>query len=522
MIHGIPTWCRWHRGAAPILVIAPHGGSRPVVAGRDSHRQRKVNDLQTAELAAALAADLDASYVINGTVDRNSLDLNRISQVAAQATWFIALLEDLVEAILERHGHAEVMVVHGWNVVQAKCDLGIGVHLGSTDDDLDEDSQTVSQAFLRRRLATLVACARDAGAIASIGERYPGRHRNNLLQLFRRGPGPGDGDPELRTRLREWARAGVLDAVQLELGIPLRWPGPARESFRAAIGDAFSSSKGAAIEPPAIHVITPLAPPRALRFFDDANDIGMMTGIDLNPGRRGVNARVLLFLGGNRVALFTGEEHRANHFPNQGPIFAPIPGGFHFSFRGSTLDTTDGRRYVDLEDAFRDSVLRKLEIDLLFQAIGDDGYGMVRGDIHLDEQVWAVSTTGFADPGTWRRWRGARRAEWSISAAFGDDLGLQASSAMRHLRRIEPAATEDDPLHTVRVDLEDDLYTPKRLGLRTRDGTELTIEPLGQMAIVRPISPRRRAHVILGIGRAHLGSRRTGAAVYEYGRVLTY
>ena len=62
----------------------------------------------------------------NPELDRNDLDLNRISQVTRCAVWFPALLERLIAAILERHERAEVVFVHGWNVAQAKCDIGVG------------------------------------------------------------------------------------------------------------------------------------------------------------------------------------------------------------------------------------------------------------------------------------------------------------------------------------------------------------------------------------------------------------
>src|SRR5262249_61276113 len=91
-----PTWCRWARGDSALLVIAPHGGRRPALSrGGAGRSMRKVNDLFTADLAGELAAALGAAYVGNPALDRNQLDLNRISQVAAPAAGVPALIQTL-------------------------------------------------------------------------------------------------------------------------------------------------------------------------------------------------------------------------------------------------------------------------------------------------------------------------------------------------------------------------------------------------------------------------------------------
>src|SRR5262245_9712536 len=99
-----PMWCQWRRGHSAVLIIAPHGGRRPPATRLGVSRGgRKVNDLYTADLAAELADELGAACVVNASLDRNQLDLNRISQVTARAAWFLTLIEELLEDILARH-----------------------------------------------------------------------------------------------------------------------------------------------------------------------------------------------------------------------------------------------------------------------------------------------------------------------------------------------------------------------------------------------------------------------------------
>src|SRR5439155_20162614 len=59
------------------------------------------------------------------------------------------------------------------------------------------------------------------GIAATVGARYPARHRENLIQLF---TPRHQGDPRPLVQALA-ARAPHVDAVQLELGISLRWSG---------------------------------------------------------------------------------------------------------------------------------------------------------------------------------------------------------------------------------------------------------------------------------------------------------
>src|SRR5688572_5364737 len=217
-----PDWCRIRRGASPIVLVAPHGGRRSSDDLRLPNGKRlKINDLHTAELAAELAERLDASLLANCELDRNELDLNRISAIARSAPWFLAELAALVSAALERHPTVEILVIHGWHVVQPKCDVGVGVSLGAeAEGESAAERLTVSPAYLRSRLGALRARLEARGIEVAYGERFPASHPENLLQLFR-----GAGLERLSPALADAAAGGRIQAVQLELGIPLRWQG---------------------------------------------------------------------------------------------------------------------------------------------------------------------------------------------------------------------------------------------------------------------------------------------------------
>ena len=121
----LPSWMTYIIGDTPIVFVAPHGGRRPTEAPiLDSI---KVNDLHTAELTAELAKITKGYALINHARDRNELDLNRISQVRKEAVWFLDALEVLLSTLVVQHGEARIFFMHGWNVVQPVCDIGVGL-----------------------------------------------------------------------------------------------------------------------------------------------------------------------------------------------------------------------------------------------------------------------------------------------------------------------------------------------------------------------------------------------------------
>ena len=222
-ISATPDWCSWSRGSGNYVLVAPHGGHRlaaelPATAKRTGRRMR-INDLHTADTAALLAKALGGSLLVNHSMDRNRLDLNRITQVRSRAPWFLDVLERLIVDAADTHEEVRLLVVHGWNINQSRCDLGVGANL-ERPQPVDRSALTVSLDFARDILGPLRHHP-DPDLQFTRGDRYPARHRNNVLQLFRRD---GSRCDELPESLAAIVRDGRCQAVQLELGIPCAGP----------------------------------------------------------------------------------------------------------------------------------------------------------------------------------------------------------------------------------------------------------------------------------------------------------
>src|SRR5262252_6926953 len=104
----LPAWVRCRAGTRGLLLVAPHGGLRREDLLVPPPRPTRTNDLFTAPLAAELAERLDAGLIANLELDRNELDLNRISEVEGRAGWFLELMAAELEHLLARHDAAEV------------------------------------------------------------------------------------------------------------------------------------------------------------------------------------------------------------------------------------------------------------------------------------------------------------------------------------------------------------------------------------------------------------------------------
>src|SRR5262249_57202430 len=83
----------------------------------------------------------------------------------------------------------------------------------------------VSPSFGALALPALVDACNRRGIVATLGARYPARGRENLIQLFT--PRYRDDPRALVRRLAALGRH--TNAMQLELGVPLRWRGAWRQ-----------------------------------------------------------------------------------------------------------------------------------------------------------------------------------------------------------------------------------------------------------------------------------------------------
>ena len=525
----VPAWCEWQRGRSHVLIIAPHGGRRRRPNRLADGRAPKVNDLYTAEIARNLAQRLDASYIVNTALDRNELDLNRLAQVLRLAPWFLRLLEQELAAILVRHAAAEVLFVHGWNTTQARCDIGIGATL--TDEQAARThgaALTVAPWYVIERLGALRMMCDAAHLDTTYGVRYPARHPNNLLQLFRRQPRhTADG---AMTRLASWAAADRVHAVQLELGVPLRWPGAICDRFLTAATRAFSSPPirpaGAAdgparAESPATSAQPPPAP-RALQFHDAAAGLGFVAGVA--PRAEGsLGARLLLLLGERRVALFTGEEHGRATVVG-GPVFEACSNGFTVRFDGPLLRLDDARLYLDLETALAASELCSTSVALTFTPGAVPAYGRISGSVRLGGETFIVDTFGFADPRLARRRVGTQVRQATLSAAFGRQGAVVArfgdDSGTGTFTQIRTNGTKTSPLGATTIHFDGDPLGPDRFVLSAANCPLLVARVATRMSIVQPAPRGGYARITFGIARFAFGETDSGSGFYEYARLM--
>ena len=526
----IPEWCEWGRGASPILLVAPHGGRRPPVDATAPPRHLRVNDVYTPDVTRELATLLAAGFVINLGMDRNVLDLNRISQVRKHARWFLELLMREIERLMECHGQAELVFVHGWNTGQAICDVGIGGVEGRTGLHVPDAAHlTVDEGYMRRRIDALRAACERAQIRAPIGERYPASHRNNLLQLFT--PRAAEIDDACARRIAHWVAEGRINALQLELGIPLRWPGPWRSQFVAAVGEAFArdgpGSGGARAQHPAeLRTQDPAlrSGSAALQFYDPASDVGLSAGIG-HAGPRITTGRLLLFLGGQRVALFTGEEVHA-----VGNCVGPLriirrADGMRLEFAGPILVLDDAAVYLDLEAALAQSRLVEAEVHIEFRPTSAEPasvaahFGVVRGWVRVDGERRAVETGAFANAAAFRA-SGARQ-QTMLAAAFGSQHGVlsRVVEGVSECTGVHFTQSTPEALHAVRVAVatDGDVYTPTGFELLCDGMPPLRGDPLSRMAILRPAGDAGYLRVTFGIARYDWGGE-TGYGLYEHAR----
>lgn len=499
---GVPPWCRWRLDARPLLLVAPHGGQCREGTSTSGAPRQKVNDLYTAEITAALAARLGASFIVNSGLDRNELDLNRISHVSRRAPWFLSLLESMLDRLLQRHSTVEVWLIHGWNVVQPKCDIGIGARLSSpTDIARRRDALTVSPGYFPMRLEPLRMFCRRVGVHATYGDRYPASHPNNLLQLFR--PTREGGIPS--ARLAGWAAARRIEAVQLELAIPLRWEGAIRDRFLTAVEQSFSSLAHATPDP------TPAAapqgalcpPPTALAFHDPRAGVGLIASVATTPDGR-LGGRLLAFDRAGGVALFTGDDAPAGGAVLGGPKFVPRPQGFGLRFSGPLLQVNDGALYLHLERAFSRSRLIDARVDLVYRPIAHNAHGSVTGVLRLGERRARIHALAFAQVALLQRATDAAPLRATFAAAFDRQTAI-------HVRH--PAAASAS-----RIDVSGPALQPDRLSLELGDGSILAVLPVNRIVIRRPLAGSGQEIINLGVALFRLNGDRTGAGVFEYAR----
>ncbi|MGH7963703.1 MAG: hypothetical protein ACRERD_18075 [Candidatus Binatia bacterium] len=453
----LPPWLTYTEGEAPLVLIAPHGGRRP--ADAPILDNIKVNDLYTAELTTLLAARTRSYAFINHSHDRNELDLNRISQVRARAPWLLTALTELLSTLVERYGAARVFFLHGWNVVQPVCDVGVGCKQRDGHVvPVGKATPTLSADFLTTALLPFRAAALLQGIDVAFGRRYPAADKDNLMQVFS-ARFVQDSSASLRT-LAELATQGKVDAVQLELGVGLRWPGSERERFIevfcqtlgtdvpcirergqpfSAVSLASSSStiipqqNGAPLSLPHMPELTRVG----LHFHDPASGLGVIGGIECDRAAPTCAGRLLLSLGGSEMALFTGEDDALPHTGKVqvgGFVWQSQPDGLMISYRGTVMRFCHPQAFIRLEDGLAASWIEPAEVTLrltLPQTLSPPPLPLflshLQGEVRLRDGLRAVDAWGFLDTLPSEE-TGRLLPRRLLSLPFGSDLGIFLSS----------------------------------------------------------------------------------------------
>jgi hypothetical protein len=476
-------------GTSPLVLIAPHGGRRDPVRRPWSSGRMRVNDLHTPSLTTELAARLGAAAVINDAVDRNDVDLNRIAETHERAPELLARMVELLEAAIARHGRATLLTIHGWNVVQPAVDLGLGCSAAPDPFQVGHRA-AVSPAFADAAVRGLVEECVARGIGATVGARYPARHRENLLQLFT--PRYADDERDLVRALASFALR--VDAVQLELGIALRWPG----AWRERLLDACVAARPLLVHPRA-HA-TPFQP-IAARAAEPPLDVTRrlefatpeLSGLMAVDPRGG---RLLLFPRAGGLVLFTGERV-GNEPPGVvGPLetSGTSDGGITVRLRGPALHFAETTPFLDLETGLAAAALMEMEVDLDFRPAhpvsGHHGgdFGRVAGAVVLDGQRTAITGGAFhEDGGAFGPWPRLRAAfQLPDGAGLVLTIALADGSAHGHLCRRGAHAA----VRTARYQLGE-AHEHVALDVELADGERLRLQatPCHRLPVIRTAGP---------------------------------
>jgi hypothetical protein len=518
------------------LLVAPHGGRRSRASALDVDDPRKVNDLYTAELTLELAQRLQAAAIVNRGQDRNHLDLNRVSEVRARAPWLIDLLLDDVRRQIAAAGQATVLFIHGWNAIQPACDIGIGARVvAGALSPVRQGAPTIPPSFLPR-LGRFAAACRTGSIDVTVGDRYPAAGRENVLQMLS-ARYADDPSPAIRELARLGA-GGKIAAVQLELAIPLRWPGALRERLLDAVEALVDEGDGGADDAAIVALAGLEAPSSAatpieglsLEFHDGAAGIGGFVATErAATGRR--HGRFLLCVGARRLTLFTGEDS-SEKITVAAMRCAGLSwtrreaGEIHLAFDGPCLVFPRTDPFLDLENGLADAELSRLEVSLTWRPVALGArLGRIGGSVRYDGASATVSA-----PAALGRGRVAEAQPWrerrTLHVPLGGHTFLSIASRVDRDERVEGevvcgAAVE--PLLSGRVSVRNcaDGLTPEawRIEAVSRSGTRRVFGQVTHaIPVVRP-TPSGAVLTHFGLARFADGER-VGFGTFEQSQRL--
>jgi N-formylglutamate amidohydrolase len=257
-----PGYVEYTPGTAPLVLIAPHGGtlSPAQFADRSCSGCTTVNDLNTQELARAIATAFAARtghvpHVVVNRLHRRKFDGNRERDEAVGSNraldttwlWFHAALDSARTRIAAQHQRGLVIDLHGHAHEVARLELGYLID--DAELRLSDATLGASGALARSSVARL---AQDARQTADRGVPLL-RGSNSLGALlsaagFAAVPSPADPAPlagqayftgGYNTQRHGSASGGPLDAIQIEAHLNgVRDTEASRTRFAAALAEA--------------------------------------------------------------------------------------------------------------------------------------------------------------------------------------------------------------------------------------------------------------------------------------------
>ncbi|MBF6570231.1 MAG: hypothetical protein IVW54_15275 [Candidatus Binataceae bacterium] len=552
-------WLEIIDGTAPILLIAPHGGRAGAEVG--SFSTARVNDLHTADITRELASRLGATALINRGLDRNLIDCNRVEQIVTHIPWLLPLIAEHLERISAAHSGAIVLAIHGWNLVEPRVDIGVGlVGHGGILTPARGARVTVSDGFLDGHVAALFARFEQAGIAATFGMRYPAGGAQNLLQAFTARHRNAEID-SLR-RLAAIATKYTIEAIQLELSIALRFPGAMRDRMIDCVSEVFRQPMppktpstfhhGRGLPKRPIKASAQFASQRGksheterlgIEFYDVRNRIGAMASFD--GGTTG--GRIMILMPDGVVALFTAEgpERGENRALAAGPLQAEARGErMYLRFRGPMLITSKRDSYANIERALALSSLdaAELALELRLDPATQAGntritvisardiaerFGAFCGRLKLGQSSYeleGIARIGNAFTGLGEGMFEARRMLWVRGANEAEPYAIQATEFL-HAGSWQSASRPSNGCHGCRILSFD--FSTERIGVGARikavlagdKDIPLTGEIVDCVTLMR-LAGRRRFHTVIGFAQFDLDGR-PGFGMFETSRPLT-